>query len=247
VKKLRELVVSHIKPNSLVFKVERKPDGVVVQSYDVGTQRSQAFAAQKVIYAAPRFTSQYVISDFRGHPPTYLPEFTYAPWMVANITLERPMQARGVAMAWDNVIYKSESLGYVVANHQNVAVYPSRKNVWTYYWPLSGEAPIAARNSALTRSHAEWVQLILKDLRAAHPGIEKLIENIDVWIWGHGMIRPTTGFIWGPARRLAQEPLGNQVFFAHSDMSGISIFEEAQVRGVEAADQVLRTIGGSAA
>ncbi len=69
------------------------------------------------------------------------------------------------------------------------------------------------------------------------------MERIDVWLWGHGMIRPTPGTIWGPARAAAcvQAP---PVFFAHSDMSGISIFEEANERGVQAADAVRAFLQG---
>ena len=36
---------------------------------------------------------------------------------------------------------------------------------------------------------------------------------------------------------------GGQHFFANSDLSGFSIFEEAQYRGVEAATGALRVIG----
>jgi hypothetical protein len=53
------------------------------------------------------------------------------------------------------------------------------------------------------------------------------------------MIRPTPGFIWGNSRRLAaihQPP----VFFAHSDLSGISIFEEAYCRGIVAGNLAAR-------
>jgi hypothetical protein len=53
------------------------------------------------------------------------------------------------------------------------------------------------------------------------------------------MIRPIPGFIWGHSRQLAgmhQPP----VFFAHSDLSGISIFEEAYCRGVAAGSLAAR-------
>jgi hypothetical protein len=56
------------------------------------------------------------------------------------------------------------------------------------------------------------------------------------------MIRPTPGFIWGAARREAARPLG-PVHFAHSDLSGLSIFEEAQWRGIAAAEAVLAALG----
>jgi hypothetical protein len=52
------------------------------------------------------------------------------------------------------------------------------------------------------------------------------------------MIRPVPGFIWGAQRRagLAQKP---PVFTAHSDMSGVSIFEEAYTHGVRAAENAM--------
>ena len=56
------------------------------------------------------------------------------------------------------------------------------------------------------------------------------------------MIRPTTGFIFGEARAraLAVEP---PLFHAHSDLSGLSLFEEAHYRGVLAAEAAMRHLG----
>ena len=78
----------------------------------------------------------------------------------------------------------------------------------------------------------------MRDLSIAHRDLEERLSGLDVWIWGHAMIRPSVGFIWGQTRAAASRSLG-RVHFAHSDMSGISIFEEAQYRGVEAALKVL--------
>ncbi len=52
------------------------------------------------------------------------------------------------------------------------------------------------------------------------------------------MICPRPGLMWGQARRDAAKPFGN-IQFAHSDLSGFSIFEEAQYRGVLAAEKIL--------
>jgi hypothetical protein len=64
------------------------------------------------------------------------------------------------------------------------------------------------------------------------------VNNIDIMRWGHAMIRPTPGFIWGEHRVPLTRPVGN-IHFAHSDLSGFSIFEEAQYRGVVAATWAL--------
>ena len=59
-----------------------------------------------------------------------------------------------------------------------------------------------------------------------------------MWLWGHGHDPPHAGLHLG--RRAGPPPACTRppVFFAHSDMSGISIFEEANERGVQAADAV---------
>ena len=79
----------------------------------------------------------------------------------------------------------------------------------------------------------------MNDLLRVHPELAGHVQELDVRVWGHAMIRPVPGFIWGPQRQraLTQRP---PIFHAHSDMSGISIFEEAYCRGVDVAEQVAR-------
>jgi hypothetical protein len=127
-----------------------------------------------------------------------------------------------------------------VATHQNVDPVP-RETVITHYWPLDAAAPAEERQHALVRTHADWCNRVVADLDRVHPGIHSHIRNIDVWVWGHGMIRPVPGFIWGEARQMMQQAHG-RIVFAHSDMSGISIFEEAFTRGTQAADALLQLI-----
>ena len=52
------------------------------------------------------------------------------------------------------------------------------------------------------------------------------------------MTRPRPGFVWGEARQRLLNAQ-DRVLFAHSDLSGYSIFEEANYRGVLAAERVL--------
>ena len=94
----------------------------------------------------------------------------------------------------------------------------------------------------LDRNWNDWVSLIFADLTQAHPEIESLVSHIDVMLWGHAMIRPVPGFLWGDARRRAARCHG-AIRFAHSDMSGLSLFEEAQYHGVRAAEDVMRSLG----
>ena len=52
---------------------------------------------------------------------------------------------------------------------------------------------------------------------------------------GHAMARPIPGSIFSESRQRLIRSTGNMVY-ANSDLSGFSIFEEAQYRGVKAAD-----------
>ncbi|MGI4946744.1 MAG: hypothetical protein ACRYHQ_40335, partial [Janthinobacterium lividum] len=222
--------------SALAWRVQPGPEGVEVDVFEPGRDTSRRIVARAAVLATPRFVADRLL----GRTPD--PARTYAPWMVANVTVGRMPGGRGAPLCWDNVIYGSRSLGYVVATHQSLQQV-QRRTVLTYYWPLSDQPPEEARRAALARSLSEWQALVLTELLAVHPELDGAVERIDVWLWGHGMIRPTPGTIWGPAREAAcvQAP---PVFFAHSDMSGISIFEEANERGVQAAKAVLAFLQG---
>jgi hypothetical protein len=155
--------------------------------------------------------------------------------MVANVTLSQlPSATAGAPLSWDNVIQASRSLGYVVATHQHLESHPLR-TVLTHYWPLDAAPPAEARSQALAKTHADWCRDVLDDLAHAHPEFREIVRHIDVYLWGHGMIRPIPGFVWGPARAAMQPPHG-RIHFAHTDMSGLALFEEAHHRGLLAAD-----------
>jgi hypothetical protein len=156
--------------------------------------------------------------------------------VVANLTVKELPAGRGFAPAWDSVFFDSPSLGYVNASHQRLDRV-SGATVLTWYTALCGGPAAVERATAYERTHGQWCDLILADLRGVHPEIDSLVERIDVCVWGHGMIRPTPGLIWSETRRRMSEPIGS-IHFAHSDLSGLSIFEEAYTRGVQAAAAV---------
>ena len=244
VRHFMDRLAAHVSTGMLVIRMRAIPDagregssagGVEVDVIDTGTETAVRYRARHVIYALPRFTARHVIEDYT--PSLDRDAFTYCPWMVANLTVNRLPDGA----AWDNVLYESPSLGYVVATHQNLRTAPG-PSVLTYYLPLAVPNPETARTWMLERSWSDWVSLILADLAQAHHDIESLVTHVDVMLWGHAMIRPVPGVVWGEARRSAAERHG-AIRFAHSDMSGISLFEEAQYHGVRAAEEVMRELG----
>ncbi len=200
----------------------------------VWTERAR-YRCDAVVFAAPSFLAPYVVEDA---PP--VAEFEYSPWLTANLTLERPPDPQGEP-AWDNVIYDSPALGYVVATHQRLGR-PSERSVWTFYWALADGPATRNRKLLLDTDWHYWKEAILHDLGRAHPNIRECVSRIDVMRLGHAMSRPVPGFLASGQRRRMADAAG-PVFYAHSDLSGISIFEEAQYRGVAAADRALRRLG----
>jgi hypothetical protein len=53
------------------------------------------------------------------------------------------------------------------------------------------------------------------------------------------MISPVPHFIFGSSKQKAAQTIANKIFFAHSDLSGISIFEEAFHQGIDSVNSIL--------
>jgi glycine/D-amino acid oxidase-like deaminating enzyme len=236
-RRLSEPLEGLIRTRALAFKVEEAGDAVHVDFWDEGAGQSLRVKARAVVLATPAF----VAARLRGENLDRVSGLSYAPWAVANITVSRMPAGKGVPLCWDNVVYDSALLGYVNSGHQVTQMHPLR-TVLTYYWPLTHKAPAEARREALARTIGEWQSIFLAELLKVHPELDRHIERADVRVWGHAMVRPTPGFIWGERRRtmLRQTP---PVFTAHSDMSGNSLFEEAYTHGVRAAENVLAYLG----
>ncbi len=236
VKKLRERNRGILRTGEIAIAVD--PVRGWVETFHPETNRSRIIAADSIILATPRFIASRLLGSTDGID---IDSLAYVPWMVANLTLSdipgTSKEGKIGASAWDNVSYYGDSLGYVVATHQTQTI--GRETVITHYWPLTEGAPAEARRKAAQTSPDEWKEKILSDLEVMHPDIRSITKRIDLRVWGHGMIRPSVGFLSG-TQRLAMEKSVGRVHFAHSDISGMSIFEEAQYRGILAAEKILK-------
>jgi hypothetical protein len=231
---------SRLSTGQLVTDIVPGEDQVELAVFDLASEKLAKIVAERVILAVPRFVAAKIARPLRGRTPAELGGFGYGSWLVANLHLSRRPRSRGVPMAWDNVLYDSPSLGYVVATHQTLA--DLGPTIWTYYLPLVDRDPAEERQRLAELDHASACSAILADLGRAHDDLDACVDRIDVWRWGHAMVRPTPGAIWHPARRRAAQPIG-RLHFAHSDLSGVALFEEAQHQGIRAAEEVLEALG----
>lgn len=220
---------ANIYTGQAVLQVQPGAEGTQVGVYDSKKDRYVRYRASNVIFALPSYLRKYLLKD----APTYTPE--YAPWMVANLHLNKRPGYRGFETAWDNVIYDSASLGYVVANHQTgLAMGPT---VWTWYLPLVG-SPKTQRKALQSLSHREASDSVFADLDRCHIGLKPALTRIDLRRWGHGMVRPEVGMRFSSARQAAAAPWRG-LHFAHTDLSGMALVEEAVFHGLRAAREVI--------
>lgn len=236
---LQQHAPGNTRTGMLVYKLHTTDAGVEVNCFDVAAGKSVCIRAKKLLLSTPQYVNKHLLNGLADRKALY-PLLSYAPWMVANITLSTLPQTQGYPLCWDNVIFGQDSVGYVFANHQNLT--KKTEGVITYYLPITTGDPTMVRKAIYGKTYEEWLQQIIKDLGFAHPGIAAHISHVDIWIWGHGMIRPSTGYIWSSERQAAKQPIDNRIFFAHTDLSGISIFEEAFYQGINAAKQMIQTL-----
>lgn len=235
--RLAEPLGIRLSTGALVFRVAPAGDGVEVDYLDLARGETVRVEARRAIFAMPTFLRPWLIEG-----SDRFPEFTYAPWTVANLVVDRLPADRpnDFPLCWDNVLHGSGSLGYVVATHQEMRRVPG-PSVLTWYRPWTGD-PDADRKRALETTWEGWRDEVLADLTPVHPDLPGSLRRLDVMVLGHAMVRPLPGLIWGPARARAARPQG-PIHFAHSDLSGLSLFEEAQHHGVRAAEEVLAALG----
>jgi monoamine oxidase len=213
-----------------VMRVREERAGVTVWALDETGQQWERWQAQQVVIALPLFIALRVLEQ----PPQALREATatlrYAPWLVANLHFAEPLLDRvGAAPAWDNVRHGSPTLGYVDAMHQRFRPH-SGPTVLTSYWAL----PQAQRAALLNEPWQAWAQRVVIELAQTHPDAPHKLSEIRLMRYGHAMSIPVPG-VRSSAALAALRAQRGRVRFAHADLAGYSVFEEAYTLGCLAA------------
>lgn len=235
---LRQQQKGQVSTGALVVRLEQDDDEVVVDYLDLGKKNLVRVRCEAALCCLPTFMRCKLLEE----EPR--PQFQYHPWLTANLVLDRTpqdLEAPG-HVAWDNVLHQSESLGYVVATHQHFSAQPHQPTVWTWYRPFPEGEPTELRRHLLEAKWEDWADTVLTELEVVHSDIRQCCRQLDITILGHGMIRPSVDLVWGKAMAQARKPQG-RIYFGHGDLSGMSLFEESQFRGVLAAETALSDLG----
>lgn len=233
----------HLHANALATRIGHTERGdCYVHLYLVDEKRSIRIEAPQLICATPTFILPHIWPDMPAKLLEAVSEIEHAPWLVANLHIRAmPEERRGAPMAWDNVLYESAALGYVVATHQTLRTRPDA-SVLTYYQAFAGTDSVAERRHLLATSREFWAEQILGELSRVHPNIRELVTRLDIARYGHAMAKPKVGRLWHSRREQLHRSI-NGIQLAHADLSGFSIFEEANYHGVRCAEHALHAIG----
>ena len=90
----------------------------------------------------------------------------------------------------------------------------------------------------LNVSREKWLEQIFKELEKVYLKINDECIEADVHLWGHAMVKPLPGFFSEEKYEKFKETINDKIFFVHTDVSGISIFEQAFYNGLNAATKI---------
>jgi monoamine oxidase len=216
-----------------VLRVTEQARSVQVLAWNDAQQQAEQWTADRVVLATPLFMAARVLAN----PPDALRQaaalLQHAPWVVANIAIDEALLDRpGAPPSWDNVRYGSAALGYVDAMHQSLRPHAG-PTVLTAYWAL----PATERAALLAAPASVWRDRVLAELAQVHPDIHRRAQQVSLMRWGHAMAIPRPGVQRHPALMAlrAEKVQQGRVRFAHADLAGCSVFEEAFTAGCEAA------------
>jgi hypothetical protein len=228
----------------IVTRIEVMKHGVevdVLNASDASNPQTERWQAEHCIVALPVLVAARVVRNPPAMLQAAVKRTQYAPWLVANIHIDKPLiDHGGAAPSWDNVLYGAAGLGYVNAKHQSLQPVRSA-TVLTYYRALGDVKE--GRKQLLERHWGSWRDDILAELSTAHPDLASIASRIDITRYGHAMAIPVPNLTGKngvkPAYLLPiqllkkeQNSASNQrLQFAHSDWAGYSVFEEAFAMG----------------
>jgi hypothetical protein len=236
-------------PGQVAHAVRDGRDGLTVHTMAAG--QPQRWLAQHVVLAVPLRLAQRLLDVPLAPLQAVQPHLAMAPWLVSNLLLSAPLDPRpGEELSWDNVFYTDQgvaglppSLGYVNARHQSLAQ-PVGHSLLTHYWALGGDSPaqeLAWRRALHEQPWRHGAEAVCRDLVRVHPDLPAKLLHIDLRRHGHAMAIPQPGLRGHPGLPALMRPQGVQgrLHFAHADLSGYSVFEEAFTHGERVARAIV--------
>lgn len=223
------------------LRIAEHADYAAVTLRHIETGETRLIRAKQVVCAMPLMVARRILEQpaHYGFAESFrLPQ--YAPWLVGNFVLHRfPPELPHSEPAWDNAVYGSRRLGYVVATHQQIRAAKPAQTIFTAYAALDDAPPAEMRRHLLAAQAHDLADTAAQDLLAVYGRrFWRHVSHLDITVRAHAMSVPQPGYLDSPLLS-ALRAHRSRIVFAHSDLSGYSVFEEASYWGAQAARQIL--------
>lgn len=229
--------------NGFVLRLRETGHGVQALCGELGASGLRTFTirARRAVCALPSHVAARVVANIgqygfepaRDTPP-------HAAWLVSNFVMDGwPRELPGAPLAWDNVVHGGRGLGYVVSTHQDIRQARPTRTVFSAYQALTDRTPGGARRWLAQASPDELYREAACDLEAVYGWrLRRFASALNITLRGHAMAVPAPGFLSNQGL-LNLRTADGKILFAHGDLSGLSLFEEAAWWGWQAALRIL--------
>ena len=119
----QDLADSQYRLQSAALRIDNDDGSVRVGYFDILSETYRSILAQTVIHASKLHTAPFLVDGLPDPQVAAIKSCVYSPWLTASIHVSALPTNAEVSIAWDNVLYDSRSLGYVVADHQTRSDY----------------------------------------------------------------------------------------------------------------------------
>ncbi|XZG70109.1 NAD(P)-binding protein [Chitinibacteraceae bacterium HSL-7] len=216
----------------LASRIGERAGSAWVDVYDPLHQRTTRVHAETVICAMPLHVARHVVEDIAGYGfDATRHTLPHAAWQVSNFVFDRfPLEHDGAPLSWDNVVYGSASLGFVNATHQLIRQARPGLGVFTAYHAFDDD-PAVVRQRLQHASTDTLFETASTDIDTVYNWRWRPhLRHVEMTVRGHAMSTPAPGFL-ANAGLAALRACDGRIRFAHADLSGLSIFEEAAYWG----------------
>jgi hypothetical protein len=226
-------------PQAAIRLIETS-NGVEVWSTDM-QGKVTLIRAKRAICAMPLHVLKHIFPQLKDYGFDVTQDILpHVPWLVSNVWLNGfPREMGDVPLSWENIVYGSKSLGYVTATQQLIRVARPSHSVFTAYHSFADQAPETTRAWMQQASVHALLDVGIQDVMKVYgTDLWPCVAGVEVMMRGHAMSVPVKGYL-SQKGLLALRDADQKIMFAHSDLSGYSIFEEASWWGWQAAGRMI--------
>lgn len=226
-----------IQTQCFVLRVQNQGDEVHV-TY-LKDDVAKTIRAKTAVYAGPRYLAGYILPDLATSGRDEAKDFKYTPYIVAAVHVSKTPAGMGYDTWFQEKRFFTD---IIVADWAGLddpeSASLERPNTLSCYCPLLGDG---RRAELLSTSFEDYEKQLLEDLEEVLPGIRETITGVDLYRWGHAMLAPGKGFVFGASRVGSQAPEGH-IHFANHDVDGLPAFENSVGAAFRAVDEVMATL-----